>query len=145
MTATLEELTILALDCQATGANPARGHLLEIGWIPSLASAPDNPAADGIQSYLVRLPAGAAIPRAVERITGISNDSIAAAVSPGDVWQHLMETAARTAADNCLGACPTVIHFARFEEPFLRELHEKNNPAEPFPFGSSAHMKLRFA
>lgn len=137
MTAILEEVTILALDCQATGVNPTKGHLLEIGWMPHRASMPDNPAAvdlDGLESYLIRLPDDAVIPRAVQRITGISENYIAAAVSSKCAWQYLMEAAARIPVDSPSAACPTVIHFARFEEPFLRELHKKNNPEKPFPF-----------
>ena len=71
MTASLTNLKILTLDCQATSANPEKGHLLEIGWLPTRASAADDPALTDVQAYLVRLPAGAAIPRAVERITVI--------------------------------------------------------------------------
>jgi DNA polymerase-3 subunit epsilon len=134
MTATLTELQILTLDCQATGANPDKGHLLEIGWIPTRASAADNPAMTGLQAYLVRLPAGAAIPRAVERITGISDDSTAAGISSASIWGRLIETAQQITAGNPSSACPLVIHFARFEEPFLRQLHQKNNPEGSFPF-----------
>ncbi len=134
MTAILAELNILTLDCQATGANPAKGHLLEIGWCPTRASAGDNPAATGLKNYLIRLPADAAIPRVVQRITGISDDSITDAISLEIVWEHLIETATQITAGSASAACPTVIHFARFEEPFLHELHKKNNAAEPFPF-----------
>jgi DNA polymerase III epsilon subunit-like protein len=87
MTATLTNLKILTLDCQTTGANPGKGHLLEIGWIPTRAAAAYNPAMTGLQAYLVRLPADAAIPRAVQRITGISDDSLTAAVSSKSVWK----------------------------------------------------------
>jgi len=134
MTATLTNLKILTLDCQATGANPDKGHLLEIGWIPTRASAADNPAMAGLQVYRVRLPAEAAIPRAVERITGISDDATATGISPGSVWGRLIETAQQITAGNPSAACPLVIHFARFEEPFLRQLHQKNNPGDSFPF-----------
>ena len=134
MTATLTELKILTLDCQATGANPDKGHLLEIGWIPTRASAADNPVMTGLQAYLVRLPADAAIPRAVERITGISDDSTAAGISSASIWGRLIETAQQITAGNPSSACPLVIHFARFEEPFLRQLHQKNNPEGSFPF-----------
>ncbi len=134
MTATLTKLQILTLDCQATGANPGKGHLLEIGWIPTRASAADNPAMTGLQSYLVRLPADTAIPRAVERITGISDDTVAAALSSGNVWGRLIETAQQITAGNPSAACPLVIHFARFEKPFLRQLHQENDPKSSFPF-----------
>jgi DNA polymerase-3 subunit epsilon len=32
-----------------------------------------------------------------------------------------------------LDLCPTVIHFSRFEEPFLRHLHAAHDPQTPFP------------
>ncbi len=134
MTATLANLKILAIDCQATGANPDKGHLLEIGWIPTWASAADIPALTGLQTYLVRLPADAAVPWAVERITGISNDSIAAGISSESVWERLVETAQEITAGNPSATCPLVIHFGRFEEPFLRQLCQNNSPAGPFPF-----------
>jgi len=134
MTETLTNLKILALDCQATGANPGKGHLLEIGWIPTRAAAADDPAMAGLQSYLVRLPADAVIPQAVQRITGITDDSITAAVSSKSVWENLIETATKITVGRSSAACPTVIHFARFEEPFLRQLHQKINPEGPLPF-----------
>ena len=134
MTTTLTNLKILTLDCQATGANPDKGHLLEIGWIPTRASAADNPALTGLQTYLVRLPADAAIPRAVERITGISDDTPAAGIPSESVWGRLIETAQEITAGNLSAICPLVIHFARFEEPFLRQLCQKNSPEGSFPF-----------
>ena len=134
MTATLTNLKILTLDCQTTGVNPEKGHLLEIGWLPTRASATDNPAPTGLQAYLVRLPADAAIPRAVERITGISDDSTAAGLSATSVWGRLITTARQITAEHPAASYPLVIHFARFEEPFLRQLHQKNNPKSAFPF-----------
>jgi len=134
MTATLTNLQILTLDCQATGANPHKGNLLEIGWLPTRASAADSPAMTGLQAYLVRLPADAAIPRAVERITGISDESTAAGLSPGNVWGRLVETAQKIIDGNPSASCPLVIHFARFEKPFLRQLHQENDPKSSFPF-----------
>ncbi len=131
---TLAELKVLTLDCQATAANPNKGHLLEIGWIPTQAAATGHPATVGLQSYLIRLPANAAIPRAVERITGISADFAAAGSSPENVWRRLIETAEQLTAGNPSAACPTIIHFARFERPFLHQLHQKNSPQDPFPF-----------
>jgi len=134
MTATLTNLQILTLDCQATGANPDKGNLLEIGWLPTRASAADNPAMTGLQAYLVRLPADAPIPRTVERITGISDDTTASGRSSASIWRRLIETAQQITADNPSSACPLVIHFARFEKPFLRQLHHENSPESPFPF-----------
>ncbi len=134
MTTTLTKLRILALDCQATGANPHKGHLLEIGWVPAQASVVDNLVMTGLQAYLVGLPADAVIPRAVERITGISDDVAAAGISSESVWERLVDSARQITAENSLSVCPLVIHFARFEEPFLRQLHQKSSPKNTFPF-----------
>ena len=76
MTVSLAELKILALDCQATGANPPKGHLLELGWMSACASHIKKSQAPGVQAYLSRLPMDEKIPRAVSRITGISDDSL---------------------------------------------------------------------
>ncbi len=134
MPATLSDLRILALDCQATGANPARGHLLEMGWTQTRASLNHMVGKPGVQAYLIGLPADAAIPQAVQRITGISEETLKAAVSSKTVWQHLLATAGKAVSGHPETVCPLVIHFARFEEPFLRELHRQNGPIGPFPF-----------
>ncbi len=130
----LADLKILALDCQATGANPQKGHLLEIGWVPACASAPAPPVHSELRSYLVRLPTEATIPRAVQRITGISDETLPTAVPSHIVWHHLLAAAAKIAAANHSIVCPLVIHFARFEAPFLQDLHRKHSPDAQFPF-----------
>jgi DNA polymerase-3 subunit epsilon len=134
MTTALAELKVLTLDCQATAANPNKGHLIEIGWIPMRAAETDHPATADLQSYLIRLPTDVAIPRAVERITGITTDSSATGISAENVWRRLIETTKQLAAGKSSPACPTIIHFARFERPYLHQLHQNNNPQDPFPF-----------
>mgnify|MGYP001819654812 FL=1 len=57
MTVSLAELRILALDCQTTGANPQKGHLLELGWMAACASPTDTSPASSAQAYLNRLTA----------------------------------------------------------------------------------------
>ncbi len=131
---TLAELNILALDCQATGANPIKGHLLEIGWCPVRAAAACTPQMKGNETYLLRLPDDAVIPRAVQRITGITADTGANALPPDTVWQRLIEATSRIRGGSTAPACPAVIHFARFETPFLRDLHQKHGSDSPFPF-----------
>jgi DNA polymerase-3 subunit epsilon len=134
MPATLSDLEILALDCQATGANPARGHILEMGWTRTRASLKNIVNDVDVQVYPIRLPADAVIPRAVQRITGISEKTLESAVSSKTVWNHLLATAGNTVCGFPAAVCPAVIHFARFEGPFLRELHRQNGPPGRFPF-----------
>jgi DNA polymerase-3 subunit epsilon len=105
----LSQLCVLALDCQATAAAP-RGRLLEIGW--GRVHAPVTHA------RLIRLPDGERIPPAVARITGISEHMMRDAVDAHVAWRELSDQAASLAQQ----PAPTVIHFARFEQPFLRTL-----------------------
>jgi DNA polymerase-3 subunit epsilon len=134
MTVFLSELKILALDCQATGANPQQGHLLELGWMSGSAASKETPQESSVQAYLNRLSPDEKIPRAVARITGISDESLAAARSSQFIWQQLMDAVNAVMASNQMTVCPTVIHFARFEGPFLRNLHQGIDPAGAFPF-----------
>jgi len=134
MTTALDKLHILALDCQTTGANPDRGHLLEIGWVKACASAMAKPEDLQAEAYLVKPPAAEEIPRSVQRITGITGQDLEAASVPQKIWRKLARATQDVAAGRHNGMCPAVIHFARFEEPFLRDLVIKNHSPHSFPF-----------
>ena len=107
----LSDLEVLAIDCQATAASP-RGYLIEIGWVRVGATA--VPA----RARLIRVPARERIPPAVVRITGISDRMMQDAVDGSAAWLELSKDAASLTKQ----PAPTVIHFARFEQPFLRAL-----------------------
>jgi DNA polymerase III epsilon subunit-like protein len=130
----LKDLQILALDCQATGANPQKGHLLEIGWLKTRAAEALSSSLLPVKSYLASLPEDVEIPPAVQRVTGITMEALGKALSPTDLWQKLFKTANEIAVADHMDKCPTIIHYARFEEPFLRDLHSKNNCQDGFPF-----------
>ncbi|HTM30746.1 MAG TPA: exonuclease domain-containing protein, partial [Vicinamibacterales bacterium] len=108
----LSQLEVLVVDCQATTAAP-KGHLLEIGWARVLGTTIAHAHAS-----LVALPDGEQIPPAVARITGISEQMMQSAVDRRCAWRDLTEEAASLSQQ----PAPTVIHFARFEQPFLRTL-----------------------
>ena len=105
----LSQLEVLLVDCQATAAAP-RGHLLEIGW-----ARVHNTIA---HACLIALPDGEQIPPTVSRITGISEHTMRSAVDGRHAWRELSDQAASLTQQ----PAPTVIHFARFEQPFLRRL-----------------------
>jgi DNA polymerase-3 subunit epsilon len=107
----LSQLEVLVVDCQATAAAP-RGHLLEIGWA-RVSNTVTHPHA-----RLIALPDGEQIPPAVTRITGISEHMMRSAVDGRRAWSELSDQAASLTQQ----PAPTVIHFARFEQPFLRTL-----------------------
>jgi DNA polymerase-3 subunit epsilon len=107
----LSQLDVLVIDCQATAAAP-RGHLLEIGWARVGATVKHSHAC------LIALPNGEQIPPAVTRITGISGHMMRSAVDGRHAWSQLSDQAASLTQQ----PAPTVIHFAQFEQPFLRTL-----------------------
>ena len=130
----LADLEILAIDCQATGASPQKGHLLEIGWLKTCAADTRSPDILPVQSYLAGLPPDIDIPPAVQRVTGISMEDLEKAPTPDDTWQKIIQAAKKVAGANQMEKCPAVIHYARFEAPFLRDLHAKNSRRDDFPF-----------
>jgi DNA polymerase III subunit epsilon len=107
----LSELEVLIVDCQATAAAP-NGHLLEIGW------ARGGTTTTAAQARLIALPAGERIPPSVARLTGISERLVQDGIDAHVAWRELSNEAATLASQ----PPPTVIHFARFEQPFLRAL-----------------------
>jgi DNA polymerase III subunit epsilon len=119
----LRELQVLALDCQAGGATPAHGDLLELGWVRCAQAGLVGP----VQSCWVVPRTRRPVPRAVRELTGWSESCVAEAVDERVVFGALCEQ---------LGAAPvpTVIHFARFELPFLRDLHGRLAGGGAFPF-----------
>ncbi len=107
----LSQLEVLVVDCQATAAAP-HGHLLEMGWARAGATTTDA------HVRLIALPNGERIPPAVARLTGISERMAQDGVDAHVAWRELSSEAAKLPRQ----PAPTVIHFARFEQPFLRAL-----------------------
>jgi DNA polymerase-3 subunit epsilon len=107
----LSQLEVLVIDCQATFAAP-RGHLLEIGWARAGATTTEA------RARLIALPNGERIPPAVARLTGISDRMAQDGIEAHAAWRELCNDAAALTRQ----PAPTVIHFARFEQPFLLAL-----------------------
>jgi len=124
----LFELPVLALDCQAAGATPAHGDLLEIGW----AVCSQAGISGEVHSQWIVPRTRRPIRRAVRELTGWSESCIEEAVDEGRAWTQLSE--AFTMSPGVPAGTPTVIHFARFELPFLRELHGRHGRGTAFPF-----------
>jgi len=118
----LEQQPVLVLDAQATAASPARGALVEIGWARGPSSA-------DVEAMVVAPPPGATMPRAVARITGIGTAAWERGVAPEAAWRQLSAAAASLGPP----PAPVVVHYARFEEPHLVDLHARHGSG-PFPF-----------
>jgi len=119
------------VDCQATAANPEKGHLLEIGFMAG--SAARAVPTDACRSHLIRQPEGSAVPAHVLKITGISEADLDRGITNSEAACMLFEAARRVASRNSSSMCPTIIHYARFEIPFLERLHRDNALGTPFP------------
>ncbi|MEN8692312.1 MAG: GIY-YIG nuclease family protein, partial [Desulfobacterales bacterium] len=130
----LENLTILVVDCQASGSHPPTAHLFEIGWSTACAGRPDGALECDSVSFLLQLPDGVSISRAVERLTGVDSSELAAGARAPDVYRQLEAAARSLPPVDRNGLCPTVIHFARYEKAFLRHLHRSYSPNRVFPF-----------
>src|SRR5687768_16396115 len=99
----LREVQVLALDCQAAGATPAHGDLLEVGW--ALCSAAQGPGP--VQSCWIVPRTKRRVPRAVRELTGWSEACLSEAVEEHEAWSALLEQCrcVAPAADSLL---PTV-------------------------------------
>jgi DNA polymerase III subunit epsilon len=115
----LSQIEVLVVDCQATGAAP-HGRLLEIGW------AHGGTRTTPTQARLIALPHGEHIPPAVARLTGMSERMVQDAVDAQVAWRELASEAASLSRQ----PAPTVIHFSRFEQPFLSALAGGTTPLD---------------
>jgi DNA polymerase-3 subunit epsilon len=121
----LAELDVLIVDCQATGASPAFGHVLELGWGIQRAG---EAAVSGSRAHWIALPEGHRVPPQVRKITGYEPSFAAQAIADGEAWRALRSDMREASA------VPTAIHYARFELSFLREWAGRFEPDAPFPF-----------
>ena len=128
---TLARLPVLLLDAQATSSHPARGALLEMAWAAFAAGEARGMPHARVTTHVVAPPPGALLPRAVARITGLDTAEWTRGIAPGEAWERLREAASDLAPRG--GRVPAVIHYARFEEPFLRALHTLHGTGA-FPF-----------
>ncbi|MCA9816366.1 MAG: GIY-YIG nuclease family protein [Cyanobacteria bacterium HKST-UBA01] len=121
----LADVPVLILDCQTTGASPATGNLLEIAWsLYGSSNAKDN----GVTSYLVKQPDEEAIPPRITAITGITDEDMEAAVDPGKILKEL-----RTVIKKLKQPPLCVIHYARFELPFLLDFFKRHGRRTTLP------------
>ncbi|MFA9452725.1 MAG: GIY-YIG nuclease family protein [Candidatus Aminicenantaceae bacterium] len=131
----LRDVEVLAMDCQATSSRPESGLMLELGWLPTCAAdlIPETQIEEEIQSSLFRAPRKAILPPQVLKITGIEPEELRKAPTGREIWERVDHCAQETAVRNGSRLCPTVIHFRRYEEPFLKKLHAEQSGEESFP------------
>ena len=115
----LDELEVLLLDCQASGASPKHGEVIDVAW--SLTSAREIAAREAsIEGTLVALERHERVPRRVKQITGISTEMLSGAPSPDEVARAL-----GALLEQRQPPIVPVAHYARFERPFIHGLLER--------------------
>jgi DNA polymerase-3 subunit epsilon len=129
MSHALTELPVLTLDCQASGASPAYGDVIELGWAVCAGSGPCGP----VRSTWIVPRTQRPVPRAVRELTGWNEACVADAVVEQEAWMLLRKDAASVGVAQAATAVPSVIHYARFELPFLRDLHQRSGEPGDFP------------
>ncbi len=129
----LEKLVVLFVDCQTTGPKPEQADIVEIGWARSDDYCEDCEVVR-VDTRLLRLPPGRVLPSRVQKITGITDDELSVGFDPEEVWLQIQSTAKIIEGLDDLEKCPLVIHFAKFELPFLRQLHVNHGSCRDFPF-----------
>lgn len=128
----LKSLVALALDCQTTGASAARDDLLEIGWA-RVGPWPDNDRDDPV-AFRVTLPEGVALSPGIAKLTGIQESDLETALPPDQVWRNLVDAFADLPAQRHRSGGLALIHYARFERPFLQRLHSRFGNGGSLPF-----------
>lgn len=111
------------LDCQTTGPNPEKGALLELAWGFDEST---------IASYLVQVPDG--IPNRIQQLTGVTDEDMRKALAPDDVLGRFIDSLQNhgIAATHSGDDMYAIIHYAKFEERFLRELFARFGRELPF-------------
>lgn len=118
-------LDVLVIDCQTTGATPALGAVLELGWAVARATPP---AVTQLESHWITLPAGKTVPQQVRRLTGFDPARHTLTLPAAEAWQRLRALLPSEAP------VPMAIHYAHFELAFLRDWARQFEPEQPFPF-----------
>ncbi len=132
----LKNLEVVVLDCQATHSDPKKGVMFEIGWVKTQASEffVPNRFEKKTESFLLKLPDGLKIPSSIKKITGLHNEDFHSAPPIGKIWPKLLDCVQNTAARNNMFVCPTIIHYANYETPYLNFNHNTSHPDITFPF-----------
>ena len=130
----LDSLKVLVFDCQASHPNPQQGHLLETAWGVLDEVQEKRPFFSQSMATLIKPNPDFELPRQVSRVTGISIEALRSGQPAADVWQQLLAAAHQLSKIQSLDSCPTVIHYSRYEESFLKHLHELFSPELTYPF-----------
>lgn len=111
-------MPVFFLDLQTTGSQPAQSDILEFAW------ASQEP--ESLESYLVET-TNNYVPRFIRELTGLTESDLLEAKPLNKVMMQFREFLKSTGA-----TVPAVIHYSRFEKPFLDKAFLQDDEALPF-------------
>lgn len=114
----LRTAPLVFIDFQTTGPYTNGGSLLELGWQSCSAGRPLERF-----STTVQLPEGTIIPARVRQLTGLDESDLAQGLAQHEIRERLLATL------DAVKPMRLVIHYARFERPFLKALLGNECPA----------------
>jgi DNA polymerase-3 subunit epsilon len=117
----LRDLRVLVLDGQASGASPAHGDLLELAW-----GIVDAHGLHDLASHWIKPKTQRPIPKPIRKLLDWRDENLASALAAEEAWRRVLALAAPTTTSSV----PTLIHWARFERPFLIDLHGGEPPLD---------------
>ena len=129
----LHSQRFLFIDCQTTATHPSQGELLELSWC--MTSLNDRPSST-LETHLIQLPEGKAIPRLVREMTGITDHEMASAKPVLTVLEALKS---QIQAHSEVFA---VAHYATFEKTFLEAAFKEHFPEEKISLNFICTQKL---
>ncbi|MCG8568850.1 MAG: GIY-YIG nuclease family protein [Spirochaetes bacterium] len=142
----LIDLTYLILDIQAIGSNLDNGYPLEIGWSLWKPGVEQKEFLTNLQSFLIKLPDSLTIPRQVQKITGIKEVDLKQGMELSKVYELLSQQFLSVYKMN-QSICPLIIHYARYEKPFLDgmcQLYSEQKLFEPLIICTHKLSKILF-
>lgn len=122
----LQRLTVVFLDLQTSAARPEKGSIIEIGWSVS--------GEDQISAFLIQPKRDDIVPERICRMTGIDPHLLENADKISVIYGKFTAVTRKVAKINGLENCPIVIHYAKFEEPFMRQIHRAIHGNVKFPY-----------
>jgi DNA polymerase III epsilon subunit-like protein len=87
----LQDLLVLIIDCQTSGSNVGKSHLLELGWFPMQVANPAGSDALTPSVRLIQPPSGWLVPPRVEKLTGIDNRQLEKGIAAEQVLEELLD------------------------------------------------------
>ena len=128
----LNELPVIIFDCQATSANPSKGFLFEMGWMITNGYNPLKNENALVYQKITPASSSYLLPYHIRKITGINDMDLKRGRSLWDIWNTFIEDVLCTS--NGKRKPIVVIHYARYELPYLFMLQKRYTGLSTLPF-----------